>query len=409
MSRFLGLSFVVLAFAALIACEKKNTDLEPWTPREPISAPPEKDYSRPLAPGQLALRKIPPSQYPDFSQGYQNRAGLAESIQQSLVYLAKPSSQRYFPYGDVTHERAVDSLNVFLRILSQAQSPQEFDDLIKRNFEVYESVGWDDRGTVFFTGYYTPIFDGRLQPEGPFVYPLYKAPPDLVKDDEGRTLGRRLPDGQTVPFPTRREIESTGMLRGLEIAFLRSPFETYVVNVQGSARLRLADGSLYELGYAGNNGHDYRPIAKQMIDDGVIRRDELSLQTLLRYFEQHPDQIARYTWLNDRYIFFKQTSGGPFGSIGVPVTPYRTIATDKEVFPRAGLAYLVTQVPGPGGTAPTRFMQFACDQDTGGGIRAAGRCDIFIGIGDGAEAVAGRVGSEGRLYYVFVRPEVGSG
>lgn len=407
MSRFAVLAGAAALVALVISC-KKNEELEPWVPPT-VSSAPEKDYNRPLPPGQLALRKIDPSQYPDFSAGFHNRAGLAEAIQHSLMYLAKPSSHKYFPYGDVTHERAVDSLNVFLRVLQQAQSAQDFDRLIKENFEVYQSVGCDDRGTVFFTGYYCPIFEGRRQPDSQFRHPLYGLPNDLLKDEEGSTLGRRTPDGQVVPYYSRREIEEGGLLRGREIAWLRSPFEAYVITVQGSAKLRQADGTLYELGYAGNNGHEYTPIVKQMLADGVIRRDEISLQTLLRYFAAHPEQIARYTWANSRYVFFREARGGPYGSIGAPVTPFRTIATDKSVFPRACLAYLSTSMPAPQGGAAQRFMQFACDQDTGGGIRAAGRCDIYIGIGDGAEAIAGRVGSEGALYYIFVRPEVGSG
>ena len=104
-------------------------------------------------------------------------------------------------------------------------------------------------------------------------------------------------------------------------------------------------------------------------------------------------------------MFFKEAPGGPFGSIGVPVTPFRSIATDKQVFPRACLAYVTTKLPTnyDGKVAQGAFNSFACDQDTGGAIRAAGRCDVFMGVGPSAEAIAGRTGSEGALYYVFVK------
>lgn len=398
---------VTLAFlVALTGCPPG--ELEPFQPgaRKP-------DYGRPLPPGQLALRKIPPEQYPDFSRGFERSQDLVDAVHHSLSYLSKPSSRRYFPYGDVTHDRAAASLRAFLDVLREARTPQEFDAAIRDRFEVYQSVGCDDRGTVYFTGYYTPIFEGRKRPDGRFRYPLYKCPPDLIKDDEGRILGRRLPGGGTTPkYYTRREIEQGGVLRGHEIAWLKDPFEAYVVTVQGSARLRLADGSLWELGYAANNGHEYTPVAQRMIDDGVIRREDLSLQTLLRYFAEHPQDVPRYTALNDRFVFFKESRGGPFGSIGVPVLPMRSIATDKEVFPRACLAFLDTAVPRLTGsqvqTGP--YAGFALDQDTGGAIRAAGRCDIFMGIGPAAEAVAGRTGAEGALYYIFVKPgEMGGG
>jgi len=399
MSRRVLTGLAVVGVIALTSCQKPAEPLQPFQPKS------EKDYSKPLPPGALALRKIRPEDYPDFSRGYYNRANLEQAIRHSLDYLAKPSSKKYFPYGDISHARAVASLQRFLTILQAAPSAPALDQAIRREFDVYQSVGCDDRGTVFFTGYYCPIFDGRRQRDAHFRYPLYKLPPDLKKDEEGRTLGRLTPDGRTVPYYTRRQLEEGGLMDGLEIAWLKDPFEAYVITVQGSAKLRAEDGSLYELGYAGNNGHEYTPVAEAMIKDGVIGRNELSLQTLLRYFTKHPDQVQRYCWKNDRYVFFREAPGGPFGSINVPVIPFRSIATDKEVFPRACLAFVDTKLPrvyeGKIETLP--FAGFALDQDTGGAIRAAGRGDVFMGIGRGAEAIAGRTGSEGKLYYVFVR------
>ena len=365
----------------------------------------DKDYGRALPPGMLALRKIPPEEYPDFSRGYYDRAGLKTAINHSLDYLSRPSSRRYFPYGDISHERAVASLRAFLEVLQNARSPEELDSVIRQRFDVYQSVGWDDRGTVFFTGYYSPIFEGRKTRDATFRYPLYALPPDLEKDAEGQTLGRRTPDGRLAPYPSRREIEEGGLLAGREIAWLKDPFEAYVVTVQGSAKLRLADGSLYEIGYAGNNGHEYASIARRMIEDGAIERDELSLQSMLAYFHAHPEQVTHYCWQNPRYVFFQETTGGPYGSINVPVTPFRTLATDKAVFPRACLTFIQTPLPRrtPDGVHTAPYAGFLLDQDTGGAIRAAGRADIYMGVGAEAEALAGRTGAEGQLYYLFVK------
>ena len=402
MSRSVRISSTLLLalpmLLALPACQQKQEELEPFRPRV------KPDYSRELPPGALALRKIDPSQYPDFSRAYGDRASLIEAARHSLAYLAKPSSQKYFPYGDISHARAVRSLEEFLRLLERVQSPAQLDAELRTRFDVYQSVGYDDRGTVFFTGYYKPIFDGRKQRDSVFRYPLYRQPRDLAKDPEGRTLGRLGPDGRVVAaYHSREEIESGGVLRGQELAWLRDPFEAYVITVQGSARLRLEDGTLWELGYAGNNGHEYASIARVMIDDGAISRDELSLQGMLRYFRENPHKIAHYTRLNPRTVFFKETRGGPFGSINVPVTPFRSIATDKSVFPRACLAFMDTTLPTPSGPRP--YAAFALDQDTGGAIRAAGRCDIYMGVGPGAEPTAGRTGAEGRLYYLFIRED----
>lgn len=365
----------------------------------------EKNYSAPLPPGQLALRKIDPSRYPDFGCAFHNRTNLEQAVQNSLAYLSKPSSKKYYPYGDITHERAVSSLHRFQSVLSEVTSPETLRQTIERDFDVYQSVGCDDRGTVFFTGYYCPIFEGRKQPDARFRYPLYKCPPDLVKDEEGRILGRKTTGGGTVPYHTRRQLEEGRLLKGQEIAWLKDPFEAYVATVQGSAKIRLQDGSIYELGYSANNGHEYTPVAEAMIKEGVIKKEELSLQTLLNYFAAHPQEVPRYCWRNDRYVFFKEAPGGPFGSINVPVTPFRSIATDKEIYPRACLAFVDTKLPMLEGDRVRNvpYAGFALDQDTGGAIRAAGRCDIFMGTGPQAEGLAGRTGAEGGLYYLFVK------
>ena len=243
--------------------------------------------------GALALRRIKPEAYPDFSRGYYNRAGLEQAIRHSLDYLAKPSSRRYFPYGR-NQSRAGGSISGALSDDSGGNHVAGgIETHIRREFDVYQSVGCDGRGTVYFTGYYCPIFDGRRERDGRVQIPALRlARPDLVKDEEGRTLGaERL---TLVSSRTTRsgQMEQAGLLDGLEVAWLRDPFEAYVVTVQGSAKLRLADGSLYELGYAGNNGHEYTPVSAAMVADGVIGRNEISLQTLLKYFASIPTRCS---------------------------------------------------------------------------------------------------------------------
>jgi membrane-bound lytic murein transglycosylase A len=399
MSRIAWAVVAAVTFVSFAGCTKPQ-EMRPYQE-------PNEDVNRKLRPGELALRKIDPSKYPDFGQGFYNREGLREAILHSLDYLSKPSSQKYFPYGDIaTHDRAVASLQRFLEILDSAQSPQALNQAIRTEFDVYESKGYDYKGSVLFTGYYTPIFDGRTEPDAQYRYPLYKAPPDLAKDEEGQCLGRLMPDGSVQqPYPTRRQIEEGHLLDSLELAWVKNAFEAYVITVQGSAKLRLADGSLYEIGYAGNNGYDYTPIAEAMIRDRVIRAEDLSLQTLLKYFQQHPNMVYHYAWRNNRYVFFKEAPGGPFGSLGVPVTPFRSLATDKTIFPRACLAFVKTNMPRYNGAAIVQapYSAFSLDQDTGGAIRAAGRCDVFMGIGQGAEALAGRTYAKGRLYYIFLK------
>ena len=329
--RLVSLSLAVVLAIVFSGCQK---------PAQPLPIPNiEKDYGKQLAPGQFALRKIDPSQYPNFGDAWYKAkgTGLRKAVQYSIDYLKKPSSQKYYPLGPITHEKALTSLQMFLQILDQANSPEAMDKLIRDSFDVYISVGCDDEGTVLYTGYYTPIFDGSLKRSERFQYPLYRLPPGFQKDAEGNPVGG--------PYKTRQEIEQGSLLTGNEIVWLPDRFEAYVVTVQGSGFIRLEDGTMYEIGYAGHNGREYTPIGQALIQDGKIPKNKLSLDALIRYFKEHPEDMDLYLYKNERYVFFQESKGGPFGCLGQPVTELHSVATDKEIFPRACLSFVDTRVP----------------------------------------------------------------
>jgi len=360
----------------------------------------KKDYDRQLPPGQFALKLIDPSKYPKFGDAWYKAKGitLREAINNSLHYLNKPSSKKYYPLGPITHDRAMASLQLFLQTLDQADSPEALDQLIRDNFDVYMSIGCDDEGTVLFTGYYSPIFDGSLTQTEQFKVPLYKLPPDFTKDDEGNPVGG--------PWKTREEIETSQMLAGNEIAWLGDRFEAYVFTVQGSGFIRLSDGSLHEVGYAGHNGQEYTPIGKQLVADGKIERFKLSLDTMIHHFKEHPEDLDTYLFMNNRYVFFQESKGGPYGCLAERVIPFHSIATDKEIFPRACLSFVDTRIPNQPGVSMRPFRSFVLDQDRGAAIRAPGRTDIYMGVGEDAGKMAGFTYSEGKLYYLFAKEGV---
>jgi membrane-bound lytic murein transglycosylase A len=356
-----------------------------------------------LPPGEVALVKLTdPKDWPDFSPGFEHRPGLEQAAAYSLEYLAKPSSQQCFPYLDINHERAVRSVNVFLDTLKTATSAQDFDAQIKQKFDIYISRGCDEKGTVLFTGYYRPIFDARMQADSEFRYPLYKKPADIVYNPATSTYSKV---GGGLYF-TRDEIDK-GALKGkdLELCYLRDPFEAYIVTVQGSGKLKLADGSFLEIGYAGDNGYDYSSVGQELVKRNLIKPEDLSLQGLIAFFQQHPEQLSLLA-INNRYVFFAPRSGGPWGCLNVPVTPYYSIATDKTIYPRAGVSYMMTKLPARDGSGLIQqyaYDGFACDQDRGNAIRAAGRCDVFLGTGPEVGQLAGRTYSEGKLYYIYAK------
>jgi membrane-bound lytic murein transglycosylase A len=368
------------------------------------------DYSRPTT--GPALVRAAPHEIPDFRKVFSKDPAVLSALDESIAYFKKPSSQKYFPYqtvdSTITHEQQLDGLETLRKIIEISQTPDEFHGRIMGAFDVYRSVGWDGNGVVLFTGYYTPIFEGSLARDAKFRYPLYRRPADLVADENGKPLGRRTPEGQVVSYYSRSEIEKNDILKGQELVYLSDPFEVYVVHVQGSARIRMPDGHEMHVGYAGKTDRAYKSVGMELINQGKLQKEELSLARLKRYFREHPEEVDRMLGVNESYVFFAESQPGPFGSIGARVTPYHSVATDKSIFPRGGAVVPSTTIPVATATgdrltfAPHVGLYF--DQDTGGAISAAGRCDLYMGTGDEAERVAGYTYSEGKLFYLFLKP-----
>ena len=382
---------LVIVFLALAGCEKRRTVLIDHQE-------PQKDYTRQLPPGELALRKITnPSQIPDYTQACSDMNGLLEAIEHSLNYMAKPSSSAFYPYGDITHEHAIKSLQELKKLATAGLSPQQMNTVLREKFDTYISVGCDDQGTVLFTGYYTPIFNGSPIRTDIFKYPLYKSPNDLLKGPDGTILGQKWTDGQIRQYPSREDIQKSNILAGNELVWLSDPFEVYVVHVQGSAKIRMPDGQIETVGYAAHNGWEYQSIRQKMIADGKFTEKNINMKAMIDYFKTHPNEVDMYVNKNPRFVFFKSEEGDPRGSLNESVTPFRTIATDKTIYPRAMFAFTAVDIDRPIG--------FALDQDTGGAIRAAGRCDVYMGVGDHAGELAGKTYHEGQLYYLFIKPD----
>lgn len=374
-----------------------------------------KNYTRRLGPDEVALRKITDARkIPDFRPAYaasKSDPGLVQSIDQSIFYFSHPSSKGYFPYLDVTHDRAVQSLKAFKELLATAVTAEDFQRRIVQEFDVYESVGCDDRGTVLYTGYCTPIYEASLKPTAQFRFPLYRKPADLVKDERtGLTLGKQTKAGALVPYPTRAELEGSGVLVGLELVYLKDRLEAYLVHVQGSAKLKLIDGGELTVGYEAKNGREYKSLGQMLAQDRKINPNKVSLTAIKDYFKKNPQDLDKYLPRNESFIFFQRADGGPYGSLGVPVTTIRSIATDKsgsrEIYPRGCLAFIQTKLPEmglDGKIDKLPYNGFILDQDTGGAIRSAGRADVYMGVGPRAEMLAGHTVAEGRIYYLFVK------
>ncbi len=334
----------------------------------------------------------------------ENRGALTQAINHSLTYLATAKAAAdYQDYGvpGVTRDRVYRSLQRLRQLVATSPDDQAFRAALRREFVLYESVGADGEGTVAYTGYFEPQYRASAVPTAEYRYPLYRRPPTL--------------DTWPQPHPTRLALEGAagqasgqGPLAGLELVWLASRLEAFLVQVQGSARLQLTDGRVMAVGYAGRTEYPYTSIGRALVEDGKIDPDNLSLPNLLAYFEAHPEDLDMYLPQNERFIFFREGDGGPpTGSLSVPVTAGYSIATDKSVMPPGAIALIQLPLPlqtpaGAWGSQPT--TRLVLDQDTGGAIIGPGRVDLYVGSGDQAGELAGRINTPGRLYYLLLRP-----
>ena len=365
-------------------------------------------YDRPLLHGEQALRKVDSNQVrPLLVEAYSAREeGLRQSLELSRGWYLKPSSRSKFPFetqqDSITHERAQASIVELQAILERSVTAEDFAREVVARFDVYQTVGWDDDGTVLFTGYYAPIFKGSLERTAEFTHPLHRRPEWLLSSSEGVPFGMRTPEGRIVDCPSRVEIESSRMMEGQELVWLPNRLDAYLCQVNGSARIELPDGSQIHVGYAGKTDRAYTGLGESMIRENLIPKEGLSLEAIQAFYERDPATVDRLIDRNESYVFFTRYDGGnwPAGSLGVPVTTRASIATDKSVYPPGAVALVQTRaVEHSGGTR--RFVRLVCDQDTGGAIVAPGRCDLFMGIGPEAKVLAGGQFSEGTMYYIF--------
>lgn len=367
------------------------------------------NYDTELPPGANALIPLGPNEaIPDLTSQFYERPDILPALERSAAWLRRPHAARQFPVEGISHELALRSVERLAELLTESPGSSRFQESLEREFQFYTSAGYDGRGGgVLFTAYYTPIFEGRRQRSGRYRYPLYAKPQDLHRDPRTGDVGLDTGGGLR-PYPSRQTIEANHLLEGreLELVYLASPMEAYICHVQGSAYVHVEGGELLRLGYGGTNGREYTSLAQTLVDSGQLPKDHDGLPDLLEWAHQHPDRFDRYAYKNKRYTFFTPIEGTPHGSLDVPVTPYRSIATDKRggpLFPPGAPCVAQTRISTGISNSTRTFEQLLFDQDTGGGIRTAGRADIYVGIGDQAGEVAGRTMHEGQLYYLFLK------
>jgi membrane-bound lytic murein transglycosylase A len=374
---------------------------------------------KPPATPESPLVRLDPSDYPDFGDDL-DFEGLDAAIGQSLAYLQRVPPERELEFGPDRYSAAhlaksLTRLREFVRLRPDGAELQR---RLRADFLVYRSVGRDGNGQMLFTGYYEPLLRASLHPSAEYAHPIYARPSDLLTIDLGafgdkfkgeRVVGR-VQQSTVVPYHDRREIEEGNALRGkaVPLAWARDPVDVYFLQVQGSGRLLLESGETRPIGYDSANGRPYRSIGRLLVDEGKMTLEESSMQRIRDYLARNPTDVRRILNTNPSYVFFRFTPDGPFGNLNVPLTPGRSLALDRKLFPPAAPAFIDTWRPaddGPG--APGRyvaFRRFMLNQDTGGAITGPGRADIFWGSGPYAETAAGHLKHPGTLHLLVLKP-----
>ncbi|MFO7570347.1 MAG: MltA domain-containing protein [Smithellaceae bacterium] len=370
-------------------------------------------YDVPVSPAQpVALKQVDARQM-DFADD-QDPASLLLAIDHSLKYFEGSGRAQVFAIeGRLIGALQMTETLVALRdLFSSGLSAEERNKRIADEFLVYRAAGEKGDGAVLFTGYYEPLLEGSLTPTATHRHPLYKVPPDLVarRVTAHETQILRMENGGAVPYYSRREIDVNGVLRdkNLELIWVADPVELFSLHIQGSGKVRLEDGRMISVSYAQNNGRPFRSVTRNMLDNNRIARGDAGYRSFKNYLKTKNEQeLFDILSHNERYIFFRFVDGEPLGSLGVPVTPDRSIATDPEYFPQGAPAFIRMRKPvfdEKGNiTARVGFSRFVLNQDKGSAIKGPGRVDLFCGFGDQAQSTAGTIKEHGEMYFLLKR------
>jgi membrane-bound lytic murein transglycosylase A len=287
----------------------------------------------------------------------------------------------------------------------------------EQSFAAFEVI--PDTGRGFLTGYFEPEYDGALEPSAAFPTPLLARPDDLVTIAQGETLpgvapglqaARRTEAGGYEAYPDRAAIE-TGALgdRARPIAWVREPGQAFIIQVQGSARLRLPDGRTLRVAYAGRNGHPYTSIGRILVEEGRMRKDEMTLARLMGWLAANPDEARDLMRRNRSFVFFRAAdeldhADGPIGGAGHPLVAGRSLAIDRNVWSYGLPIWLEGELPLTLTTSePLRRLMVA--QDTGSAIVGPARGDFYFGSGAEAGVRAGLLRHPVRFIVLWPRPQ----
>lgn len=276
-------------------------------------------------------------------------------------------------------------------------------------FTPYQVFNADGSEQGLITGYYEPLLKGSRQKSDKYRYPIYGVPEDLLEVDlsevypqlKGMRLRGKLQGRKLVPYYNRAEIDAgLNNFKGRELLWAENAVDLFFLQIQGSGRIELEDGSQVKIGYADQNGHPYISIGKKLIEMGELKPEETSMQGIKNWADKNPERLTALLGTNPSFVFFRELPDAlpaPLGALGVPLTNEYSIAVDPRTIPLGAPVFLSTTLPNS--SEPLNRLMHA--QDTGGAIKGAVRADFFWGFGELAGTQAGRMKQAGRLWVLF--------
>ena len=294
---------------------------------------------------------------------------------------------------------------------TQRKDPGALRTYYQKYYKPYQLVQNDGASNGLFTGYYEPLLQGAKEQTAKARYPIYGTPPnlltielgDLFPELKGKRVRGRIADGnKVVPYWTREQIDADpARMNTKTLAWVDDAIELFFLQIQGSGRVQMPDGSRLRVGYADQNGQPYQSIGSVLIKQGALTKDTASMQGIQNWARNNPAKVQSLLNANPSYVFFRvlptdpnNPDAGPPGALGVPLTPGRSIAIDPRATPLGAPVWLDTTYPNS--NKPLQRLVLA--QDTGGAIKGAVRADFFWGFGADAGKEAGRMKQSGQMW-----------
>ncbi|MGY2172964.1 murein transglycosylase A [Pseudomonas gingeri] len=287
-----------------------------------------------------------------------------------------------------------------------ANTPATIRTFLQQNLEVYGLRSAENSADGLITGYYEPVYPGSLTRTAKATVPVYGVPDDLIivqleslyPELKGKRLRGRLEGRVIKPYDDAALIATQGV-KAPVLAWLTDPMDLQFLQIQGSGRIRLDDGRQLRIGYADQNGYPYRAIGRWLVEQGELKKEDVTMGSISAWAKAHPTRIPQLLGSNPSYVFFARnpdSNEGPRGSLNVPLTAGYSVAVDRKVIPLGSLLWLSTTRPD--GSALVRPV---AAQDTGGAIAGEVRADLFWGTGDAAGQLAGDMKQKGNIWMLW--------